>query len=63
MSWFCFGGRFGFGGDRVAGVWWIRFANYLIHLKAPRYVMLFSERYGLYDFRLTFRGWRLIGMH
>lgn len=61
MRKFFFGGRLGLGGCRRSGVWWVRMANYLIHLKAPRYEPLFSERYGFYDFRLSVAGWRLIG--
>ncbi len=61
MSRFFFNGRYGFGGDRANGVWWIRIADYLIHIKAPRYEALFSERYGLYGWRVRFGGWRMIG--
>jgi hypothetical protein len=49
MGWFFFKGRYGFGGG--SGVWWIRFSDYLIHLKSPGYEPLFSERYGYYGFR------------
>lgn len=61
MAWFFFKGRYGFGGSKASGVWWIRFNDYLVHLKSPRYESLFSERYGYYGFRWSWGGWRFIG--
>lgn len=61
MSIFFFKGRYGLGGSRSSGVWWVRFNDYLVHLKSPGYQPLYSERYGHYGWRWSWGGWRLIG--
>jgi len=61
MAVFFFGGRYGFGGSREAGIWWVRLHDYLIQFKAPRYEPLFSERYGFYGWKWSWGGWRLMG--
>lgn len=59
MAHFFFKGRYGFGGTK--GCWWVRFNDYLIHLKSPGYEPLFSERYGYYGWKWSWGGWRFIG--
>ena len=59
-----FGRIFSFGGSR--GVWWCGIGKGRLFLKAGWYEPLFSERfserYGLYGFRIPLGfGWRVIG--